>query len=75
MLVNCVPSAFDTVSVTLPLMPIVAVGAVTGLALYGSKQAFKSSGLQTKYVDALNTFIPSKLLPSKEGEESEADNK
>ncbi len=60
---------------SLSLMPIVAVGAVTGLALYGSKKAFKSSGLQTKYVDALNTFIPSKLLPSNEGEESEADNK
>ncbi len=51
--------AVGGVTMSVGLLPIVAVGAVTGLALYGGKKAFKSSGLQDKYTEALNTLMPS----------------
>ena len=42
------------------LLPVVAVGATTGLALYGGKRVWQSSGIKDKYAEALEMFMPPK---------------
>jgi len=66
-IVGHVGLAVGSTAISVGLVPIVAVGAMTGLAMYGSKKAIDSSGLKEKSAELLDQIMPAKKEESAEG--------